>query len=264
MTDGDEKLSRRYRELAREEPSPGLDAAILAASRHAVARPPLSRRWGLPVSIAAVLVLAFGLTLEMQHEKPDVSTSVPATMPSALPPGAAPMQAPEAEEPAPANVPEAKPFPQLKKTEPARKPSSRDKFQPAPAAQGEIESRRGATPPPPPVHAAASAPATPPAAAAQSAPAEARDMAAPAARAPAGVSNYMAPSYAPSSPARAKSATSAAEARIAVSPEQELERIATLRAGGHDAEADRLLEEFRRDHPGYQIPEATWARVKPR
>ena len=84
MTDGDDKLSRRYRDLAREEPSARIDAAILSASRHAVAKPPLSRRWGVPVSIAAVLVLAFGVTLEMQHEKPDVSTSVPATMPSML------------------------------------------------------------------------------------------------------------------------------------------------------------------------------------
>jgi hypothetical protein len=74
----------------------------------------------------------------------------------------------------------------------------------------------------------------------------------------------MAPSYASPAPARAKSATSAAEARIAASPEQELERIARLRAEGNDAEADRLLEEFRRDHPGYQIQEPMWARVKPR
>src|SRR5689334_2251909 len=101
MTDGDDKLLRRYRMLAREEPSPDLDAAILAASRRVAGRPSLSRRWGVPVSIAAVLVLAFGLTLEMQHEKPDVSTSVPSTMPSALPPAAAPMQVPEAEEPPP-------------------------------------------------------------------------------------------------------------------------------------------------------------------
>ena len=44
MTDHDDKLTRRYRELAREEPSAALDAAILAASRRATARPFASRR----------------------------------------------------------------------------------------------------------------------------------------------------------------------------------------------------------------------------
>ncbi len=73
----DRDLSKRYRDLAREEPPAALDAAILAASRSAVAKPSFSRRWGAPVSIAAVLVLAFGLTLEMEHDTPGVSTSVP-------------------------------------------------------------------------------------------------------------------------------------------------------------------------------------------
>ncbi|MGZ5066363.1 MAG: hypothetical protein ACXWG1_12270, partial [Usitatibacter sp.] len=74
MTDSDDKVARRYRELAREEPRGAIDAAILAASRRAVAPRSWSRRWAAPVSIAAVLVLAFGLTLEMQHEKPDVAS----------------------------------------------------------------------------------------------------------------------------------------------------------------------------------------------
>ena len=47
-------------------------------------------------------------------------------------------------------------------------------------------------------------------------------------------------------------------------PRAELERIAKLRAEGHDAEADRALDAFRRDHPGYRIDDATWARVKPK
>ncbi|MFZ3321148.1 MAG: hypothetical protein WA190_02180 [Usitatibacter sp.] len=240
MTDGDDKLSRRYRELAREVPSAALDAAILAASRRAVAKPSFSRRWGIPVSIAAVIVLGFGLTLEMQHEKPDVSTS-PVTMPSALPPGSAPMQAPEAESPAEAKMPEAKPKALAKPEAPRVAPQPR--AQSAPASRGEtLTTPVTATPPP----------AAPPVI-----------QVAPAARAPAAADYNAAPAYAPA-PARAKSATSAAAARIALSPEQELERIAKLRADGNDAEADRLLEEFRRAHPGYQIPEPTWERVKPR
>jgi len=240
MTDGDDKLSRRYRELAREQPPGALDAAILDASRRAVAKPSFSRRWGIPVSIAAVLVLGFGLTLEMQHEKPDVSTS-PVTMPSALPPGAAPMQAPEAEAPAEAKIPEAKPK-ALAKPEAARV-APQPRAQSAPASRRETFTTPVTTTPPP---------AAPPVM-----------QAAPAARAPAAADYNAAPGNV-SSPARAKSATSAAEARIASSPEQELERIAKLRADGNDAEADRLLEEFRRAHPGYSIPEAMWERVKPR
>lgn len=49
-----------------------------------------------------------------------------------------------------------------------------------------------------------------------------------------------------------------------VSAPRELERIARLRGEGRDSEADKALEEFRRDHPGYRIPEAMWERVRPR
>ena len=77
MTDSDDTVARRYRELSREEPRAALDDAILAASRRAVAKPSLSRRWAAPVSIAAVLVLAFGVTLEMQREAPGIESAVP-------------------------------------------------------------------------------------------------------------------------------------------------------------------------------------------
>ena len=47
-------------------------------------------------------------------------------------------------------------------------------------------------------------------------------------------------------------------------PVRELERIGRLRGEGRHAEADRALEQFRRRHPDYRIPEAVWERVKPR
>lgn len=47
-------------------------------------------------------------------------------------------------------------------------------------------------------------------------------------------------------------------------PRAELERIAKLRAEGRDADADRALDAFRRDHPDYRIDDAMWERVKPR
>jgi hypothetical protein len=59
----DARVAERYRALGREQPAPELDAAILAASRR---RP---RRWAVPVSIAAVVVLAVGVTLRVQMEE---------------------------------------------------------------------------------------------------------------------------------------------------------------------------------------------------
>jgi hypothetical protein len=62
--DRDARVSEHYRALGREEPPPALDSAILAASR----RRPL--RWAVPVSVAAVIVLAVGVTLRVQLEEP--------------------------------------------------------------------------------------------------------------------------------------------------------------------------------------------------
>jgi hypothetical protein len=47
----------------------------------------------------------------------------------------------------------------------------------------------------------------------------------------------------------------------AETPQQWLERIARLREAGRHQEADESLAEFRRRHPGYEIPEAMRARV---
>ena len=44
----------------------------------------------------------------------------------------------------------------------------------------------------------------------------------------------------------------------------ELERIAKLREGGKNTEADKALEEFRKRYPDFRIPEAMWERVRPR
>lgn len=65
MTDPgrDTLVSERYRALGREQPPPELDAAILAASRRR------HSRWAVPVSIAAVVVLAVGVTLRVQIEE---------------------------------------------------------------------------------------------------------------------------------------------------------------------------------------------------
>jgi hypothetical protein len=67
-TERDEKVSAGYRALGSEEPPRALDEAILAASRRSPAR------WRVPLSIAAVLVLAVGVTLRMLPQQPDAES----------------------------------------------------------------------------------------------------------------------------------------------------------------------------------------------
>src|SRR5260221_785872 len=97
MTDSGDHLARRYRELSREEPRAALDEAILAASRRAVAKPSWSRRWAAPVSIAAVLVLAFGVTLEMQREEPGIESAARLQRQTPVPAPSAPASPPATE-----------------------------------------------------------------------------------------------------------------------------------------------------------------------
>ncbi len=289
MTDHDDKVTRRYRELAREEPGAALDAAILAASRRAVTRRSAASRWGPPLSIAAVLMLAVGVTLNIQHEQPGVEYSEP-SRPSAPPPAAKPV--PEMTAPAPQVAPVQSPRredaqPALRARKAAPSTGSREEnFVPSPPpaksaadrvepaikekkdtalsdlSVARTESRAFSAP-------RAEPPASPPATistpAAASAPA-----AAPVAKTRDTAEMLQnAPAQAPAEPARAKregdsrGATSLRVQSAIVDPAQELERIARLRAEGRHADADKALEEFRRRHPGFKIPEAMWERVKP-
>src|SRR5258706_11226930 len=111
MSETGDKLNAAYRALPREEPGVALDSAILAASRRALAKSSASRRWAAPVSIAAVLVLAFGVTLRMQQEKPGVeSPDVYSSPPAGAAGGAPPTPpAPPQQEGAPAPPPRGAP-----------------------------------------------------------------------------------------------------------------------------------------------------------
>ena len=82
--DRDEDLSRRYREVAREEPPRALDDAILAAARRELETRPAPlvaptgrRRWAVPVAAAAVIVLSAVVTLHVQREQPDPELAAP-------------------------------------------------------------------------------------------------------------------------------------------------------------------------------------------
>src|SRR5512145_1860072 len=93
MTD-EEKISRRYRELPREEPPRHLDDAILAAARRAVNTRPAPlvvpsgrQRWYFPLAAAAIIVLAVAVTVHMEQEQPAeeivAAQTAPAEAPSA-------------------------------------------------------------------------------------------------------------------------------------------------------------------------------------
>ena len=275
MTEPDDKLLRSYRALEREEPPRALDDAILAASRRAVAKPSFSRRFAAPVSIAAVLVLAFGVTLEMQREEPGVEYAVPAKREPVAKP-AAPAQdairavpAPQAAPASPAARDESRIAAprERKKTLPAERdaqpfpgaaapaPQSLPRQEPAPAkAPGAFGTARDAN-----VAPERAAPASPPAV--TSAPAStSAPAAAPALIAPAGT---LAAPRAKAERADALDAPARALSRLA-DPQAELDRIAKLREEGRDDEADKALDDFRRTYPQFRIPDATWSRVKPR
>ncbi len=279
MTDSDDNLVRRYRELSREEPRAALDAAILAASRRAVAKPSWSRRWAAPVSIAAVLVLAFGVTLEMQREAPGIESAPPSRRqePTPAPSPPAPEQAnatvrdanvepPKARIEAPQRKSAAAPAPL--RVAPPESPGA-NAIAPALAKEERAPSERPAPFP------AASAPAT------MNAPPMTRAAPAASAYAPAAsAAGALATPTEPAAPSAVQSAARTAprlktESADTIQPvqraaiaqsglERELERIARLREEGRDADADRALEQFRRDHPDYRIADAMWQRVKPR
>jgi hypothetical protein len=286
MTDSDDKLRRAYRQLASEEPSALIDAAILAQAR---ARRPRFARWAGPVSIAAVLVLGIGVSLRMQLEQPGVETAAPGGSPEYPLPQSAVPEAPPAEPARPpaadANiralpdakikVAPAKPAPRPEMAAPAPEKKEGFRLDRAPASAMAPAPPPAVSPPPAAtVPAPAAAPAfvpEPPRAAEKErarapAPAELGAAAAPQSRASA--------SQAPAAPAAReeamrdsagalqKKSLNAMEADA--DPARELERIAKLREAGRHAEADKALEEFRKRHPDFRIPEAMWERVRPR
>jgi hypothetical protein len=95
----DDKVRERYRALGRDEPPPELDARSLAPARRAAARP--RRRWVLPVSIAAVVVLSVSVALQVERERSDLARQLaaPAESGKAPAPAASPVAPPA---PAPA------------------------------------------------------------------------------------------------------------------------------------------------------------------
>jgi hypothetical protein len=281
MTD-DGDISRRYRELPREEPPRHLDEAILAAARRAANTRPAPlvvpsgrQRWYFPLAAAAVIVLAVAVTVHVERERPaeEVLSSAPASAPSA--PAMAREQAPpEAQKPAP---PEAK------------RPAQQQQQQPERRRKAEADSRQLRDQPaaaaPPPELQKAPEPSAPPAAPAQDAAGSRGSAGALLGRietqtsAPGPAAAPQAAPSPPSSSERAKAiiaskprpdgerrfqeggrSATVLSASAVRSPEQWLQGIADLRRQSRHEEADREIAEFRKSYPSYKIPEAVLRR----
>jgi hypothetical protein len=78
----DPRLDRLYREAGRESPPTRLDAAILAAARREAGARPRSvsstlRRWHVPVSVAAVVIVSVTLVILVREEQAERIEEVP-------------------------------------------------------------------------------------------------------------------------------------------------------------------------------------------
>lgn len=250
----DEAVSRRYRELGAEEPPRALDDAILAAARRPARTS--TRRWAVPSSLAAVVVLSVTVTLNIQREAPEM---VPAQAP------ARPMSAPT---PAPqAAAPEAKQRGADASQQEAAKAAgpSAARETPAEAPRSETPAQKPFAPDPPAV-----ADASPRAPAESAAPAPAiasraeRDSAAVAGALSAPRQEAREDQVAERARTAPAPAAMAKRMQVQETPEQELERIALLRREGKHDEADKALADFRKRRPEFRIPEATLERVEKR
>ena len=284
MTTDDDRISKRYRELPREEPSRHVDEAILAAARRAAHTRPAPlvvpsgrQRWYFPLAAAAIIVLAVAVTVHMEREQPaeeivstnSVTASAPAREAHSAPRAA---DSPPAKQPAPAAAPSA----------PAPASSGARGFELRDQAANEERAKRDTAPlrtepqprfdlqaPPPRLDLQVPPPAPPAelqkrreAVAADSvgaiAPGSAAERRTAAAAAPAPQASS-APLRRAEEGARKVPALSAAAVQ---SPEQWLQGIADLRSQGYHDEADRQLAEFRKRYPEYRIPEAMLRKVE--
>jgi hypothetical protein len=286
MSEADKDLSERYRALARDEPPAHVDATILAAATRAVGSQPQPagaprrlRRWYVPVSLAAVIMLSVIVTLRIERERPEIA------MPDSVPVESEKKQkvAQQAQEPPAAAAAPASP-PAVVTSRPAPKPAPVQPAAPVFAPDSKPDSL--ATVRAKDQKLAQQAPeagtvASDQRSARNAAPEERQRedslRSADAARGPAASSEAAAGNAAGtdalgrmrsearelSAPA-AKPAQAAALAKRELAPEEWLERISDLRKQQRDREADEQFAEFKRRYPDYKISDTMTERIAPR
>jgi len=241
----DAKLDAAYRALGAEEPPRALDEAILGAARRSVQ--PWTRRWAVPLSLAAVVVLSVVVTLRIQHEQPGIEQPAPVRKEDQVARQAAEQVKPAAE-------PVARTLQQRSMT---RKEA--EAFSSAARDQAVAEYRVAEAAP------ARTAAATAPAPQLE-APALAKraDTASEVGSAAGSVAAPPAPAAAAPAMRAMKRERIAEERPAALTPEKELERIADLRKQEKHDEADKALAEFHKRHPDFKLTEAMRERVERR
>ena len=271
--DRDPDLERLYSRTSREEPRSELDQVIRAAARREVRARPRAlgarlRRWTLPVSLAAVVVLSVSVVTLMRDEgagrvgeglpapvKPKAAAGAPSTGAKVKAAGKA-----EAPEGMRMQVPETlySPAEESKGIEGPRAPIA-GRARPSETISGEIGQKaadraRGSELQEPP--------ATPEVSATVPAPRRSRVLSAPASN----LGRVPAESEGDTSGkgGLAKSERLLTERQVyelvkeleKEPPEKWLEKIAVLRREGKSEAADKLLSTFKRRFPGYPLPEA--------
>jgi hypothetical protein len=262
----DPRVSWRYRELGAEEPPRELDQAILAAAHRAADRahaplvaPAGRHRWYFAFGAAAILVLAVAITVQVE-QRPDAEALLPPTV--SVPPDRVDRFDTPAEKENKAQAEQSKPLADAgppparerrkappQQAAPAASPPAEVKPQAAGAARADrLEARQQQAPAVEPQN--TQAPASP--AAATASQPEKREQAAAAEAA----LSRPAPAAAPAPAPRAFASA------VALPPERLLERIAELRKEGRHDEADKALEEFRKQYPDYRISEEMLQKVE--
>jgi len=262
-------VSRRYRELPREEPPPPLDAAIRAQARRAVDSHPAPlvapagrRRWYFPVAAAAVIMLAVAVTSQVEREQGE-----PALPPQAAAPAPEGQKERKYAEAPPEKPQEQKTQDQKRKTEAFAKRAEEQPAAPAakPAVPPPASTEEGKNQAP--AQSVTGAIGSREDAFGQRDNRASQEMTRQRQERPSsGVAGLPAPQrQLQSDEARAKAAEPQAVAKLAQEPpEKWLERIAQLRKEGSHEEADRQLAEFRKRYPDFSIPRETLEKVERR
>jgi hypothetical protein len=276
----DPRLDRLYREAGRDTPPARLDAAILAAAHREVGARPRSltstlRRWHIPVSIAAVVIVSVSLVILLREESGE--QIVPAPVPAVAPPAEQP--AAPGRQPALAESARETTQPQAAAPAPPRR-GSRDDAK-APAVLGKLAD--SAQPEPgPPAMSGTGIVATPESAAKPlpqpflATPRVAEERAAPSPGDAVTAGKMAGALSVPSEPLVARSAAEAPQAKSMARamqtkpperdrlpvwhgfekdpPQKWLVRIEELKRQGRPVEAEEMLSEFKRRFPEHPLP----------